>query len=338
MFILKFSQSLKKRLKKNLFLNLTKKMKLGKKRNILLYAVFLLTSTIAYLSYKHAANQIRSQIKQNTSLTELPDKLTEILANKMRKSPLIFIGGYARSGTTLMRAILDVHPSVSCGPETKIIPAVLKYIKDFKSRQSEMKAFKEAGFKNDTLDSALSLFVYFIMENHIRKSERLCAKDPDVLKYMEFLHKQFPEAKFVYMVRDVAYSMVKKLETEVTFQNFLSYFITWNNYNSVVYEQCVKIGKEHCMMVKYEDLVIKSKQTVMSVAQFLDLTWSEDFLSHEKYVGSKIAVSESEWSTDQIKNPIYTKSVDGWKGKIEGYDRFRVKLVDRMLETFGYVF
>jgi hypothetical protein len=33
----------------------------------------------------------------------------------IRKSPLIFIGGYARSGTTLMRAILDVHPTVSCG-------------------------------------------------------------------------------------------------------------------------------------------------------------------------------------------------------------------------------
>ena len=39
--------------------------------------------------------------------------------------PMIFIGGMPRSGTTLMRAILDSHPSVRCGEETRIIPRIL---------------------------------------------------------------------------------------------------------------------------------------------------------------------------------------------------------------------
>jgi hypothetical protein len=39
--------------------------------------------------------------------------------------PMIFIGGMPRSGTTLMRAILDSHPMVRCGEETRIIPRIL---------------------------------------------------------------------------------------------------------------------------------------------------------------------------------------------------------------------
>jgi hypothetical protein len=32
-----------------------------------------------------------------------------------RNTPLIFVGGVPRSGTTLMRAMLDAHPGVRCG-------------------------------------------------------------------------------------------------------------------------------------------------------------------------------------------------------------------------------
>ncbi len=39
--------------------------------------------------------------------------------------PLIFIGGMPRSGTTLMRTMLDAHPQVRCGQETRVIPRIL---------------------------------------------------------------------------------------------------------------------------------------------------------------------------------------------------------------------
>jgi hypothetical protein len=43
-----------------------------------------------------------------------------------RDSPIIFIGGVPRSGTTLMRAMLDAHPEVRCGEETRVVPRILQ--------------------------------------------------------------------------------------------------------------------------------------------------------------------------------------------------------------------
>ena len=40
--------------------------------------------------------------------------------------PFIFIGGHPRSGTTLVRAMLDAHQKVRCGEETRIIPRILQ--------------------------------------------------------------------------------------------------------------------------------------------------------------------------------------------------------------------
>ena len=40
--------------------------------------------------------------------------------------PLVFIGGHPRSGTTLMRAMLDAHVKVRCGEESRIIPRIVQ--------------------------------------------------------------------------------------------------------------------------------------------------------------------------------------------------------------------
>jgi hypothetical protein len=35
-------------------------------------------------------------------------------------------GGHPRSGTTLMRAMLDAHTAVRCGEETRIVPRIVQ--------------------------------------------------------------------------------------------------------------------------------------------------------------------------------------------------------------------
>ncbi len=62
-------------------------------------------------------SSLRSTLRTGQNLS------TPFIYNK--DMPLIFIGGVPRSGTTLMRAMLDAHPDVRCGEETRVIPRIL---------------------------------------------------------------------------------------------------------------------------------------------------------------------------------------------------------------------
>jgi hypothetical protein len=105
------------------------------------------------------------------------------------------------------------------------------------------------------------------------------------------------------MVRDgrgAALSLVKRYNESMNALTLKKYLKTWNSYNYIVNIQCKHVGSEYCLLVKYEDLVMKTKETVKKIADFLNLTWTDEFLHHERYVGNKVIVSETEWSTDQM--------------------------------------
>ena len=44
----------------------------------------------------------------------------------LQNSKNILLDFYSRSGTTLMRAMLDAHPEVRCGEETRVVPRILQ--------------------------------------------------------------------------------------------------------------------------------------------------------------------------------------------------------------------
>ena len=140
------------------------------------------------------------------------------------------------------------------------------------------------------------------------------------------------------MVRDgrgAVYSLIKKIKEPMNKRSLNLYMNTWNNYNRLINSDCQKLGPNVCKRVRYEELIVNTKEVVKNVTEFLGLSWTDEFLHHEKYVGNKIVISNIEWSTDQIKHKIYNDSLRSWEGNVN-YDQKAFVKKFKMLKELGY--
>jgi len=101
-----------------------------------------------------------------------------------------------------MRAILDAHPDVRCGEETRVIPRILGLKAQWQKSEKESKRLIEAGLTDDVLSSALAAFILEVIAKHAEPARRLCNKDPFMLKSTIELAKMFPNGQFILMIRD----------------------------------------------------------------------------------------------------------------------------------------
>ena len=213
--------------------------------------------------------------------------------------PLIFIGGMPRSGTTLMRAILDAHPEVRCGEETRVIPRMLGIRANWERSEVEKKRLNEAGITSKVLDSALTAFLLEIIAHHGEAAKYLCNKDPFTLKSSVYLNHLFPNAKFLFMIRDgraTVHSIIARKVTITGFdlKSYKSCLAKWNTAMEVMYSQCLRVGADKCMPVYYEQLVLQPQLWLRRITKFLKIPWNDSLLHHEDYIEKPggIAVSK----------------------------------------------
>ncbi|KAE9554895.1 hypothetical protein FO519_001923 [Halicephalobus sp. NKZ332] len=270
--------------------------------------------------------------------------LQPIISNDGRvdvQSPFIFIGGIPRSGTTLMRAMLDAHPFVRCGEETRVIPRILALRAQWKKSEREWKRLQEAGVDDDVINAAISSFIVQVIAGHGSPAPRLCNKDPFTLKSTTYLAEIFPNSKFVLMIRDgraTVHSIISRQVTITGFNlnDFRQCLTKWNAGISVMYDQCKAVGSTRCTMVYYEQLVLHPETEMRKLLDFLDLPWNSSVLNHEDLIGKDISLSKTERSSDQVIKPVNLDALSKWVGHIPEDVVADMASVAPMLSVLGY--
>lgn len=260
-----------------------------------------------------------------------------------RELPLIFIGGVPRSGTTLMRAMLDAHPDVRCGQETRVVPRILQMRQHWMRSPKESVRLEQAGVSKAVLDNAIAAFCLEVIVRHGEAAPRLCNKDPLVLKMGTYVLELFPNAKFLFMVRDGRATVHSIITRKVTITGFdLSSYrqclTKWNHAVELMYAQCRALGPAKCLVVRYEALVLRPRATLRSVLEFLELPWRDEVLHHERYINQPhgVALSNVERSSDQVVRPVNLDALDKWVGHIPADVRADMAELAPMLSVLGY--
>lgn len=117
----------------------------------------------------------------------------QTLHHYTQDSPMVFVGGVPRSGTTLMRAMLDAHPDIRCGEETRVIPRLLTLRHGWRRSPEDLLALEEEELTQEMLDSATAAFMLEVIARHGEPAPLLCNKDPFTLKSSIYLSKLFPK-------------------------------------------------------------------------------------------------------------------------------------------------
>ena len=215
-----------------------------------------------------------------------------------KEIPLIWIGGVPRSGTTLMRAMLDAHPLIRCGEETRVIPRLLGLHSKLEKSDFEMTMLQEARINQTVLNSALGAYLLSIIVQHGDPAPHLCNKDPFTLRSMSKIQTIFPQSKFLLMIRDGRATVHSIISRKVSIKGFNtdSYrgaLENWNRSISKMYPDCLEHGQNVCLPVYYEQLVLHPETQMRRILQFLGIPWSNDVLHHELTIGKKNGVSLS---------------------------------------------
>ena len=235
--------------------------------------------------------------KNNTVPADCPRSNTLKLDSELRNKPYIFIGGVPSSGTTLARAMLDAHPEIRCGEETRLVPRILQMRERWRRSKQERKRLEAAGLNDTIINVIVRNFISNVIELHGPPARYLCDKDPLSLSQMPTLRELFPNAKFLLMIRDgraVAHSIVSRniTITGVDHKSYLSAALFWNRAIEKMWSNCKSVGDKFCLPVYFEQLVTSPREHMEKILNFLDISWNDNVMHHSDFLNSEVSLSK----------------------------------------------
>lgn len=247
----------------------------------------------------------------------------------MTQAP-IFILGTMRSGTTLMRVILNRHAHIEIGPESGFMRAV-QHIKTVPNWNFGQGWYERFGLSEADINHRIRGFYAEIFQQHATRQgkRRWGEKTPFHRLAMGEMAEIFPDAVFIVMLRHagaVTMSLKKwKYEAEKSIKD-------WVHSNREMRRVTARLDEDRVFWCRYEDLLSRPEPTLRSMMQFLDEPWTKELLQPD--TTSNVVLEGGTRSGD----PMDTSRIDQWRTKISPREETLLEnLAGKTLEEFGYV-
>lgn len=267
-------------------------------------------------------------------------------------APLILLG-VSRSGTTLLRVILDRSPGIAIPDESFFVPLlarrhrgpvdVVRFLDDLSRLPTlagwglppgDVAPFLRPGMT--TAEAIAAIFeAYALKEGKPRWGD----KTPMYMRHLPLLERLFPRAQYVHLIRDGRDAAVSFLHMpEGTFTR------TWAHPKSAAEFACLwpieveaarelgrRVGPSRYLETRYEELASEPETTVRAICAFAELPFEPGMLD---YAGA-VDVSAKPHQQRLLQSP--TPGVRNWRSELTPPEALAFEeIAGTLLAELGY--
>ena len=266
-------------------------------------------------------------------------------------TPIPFVVGCGRSGTTILRLMLNAHPELAVPPESHF----LRRVAERPDRTTpagllesalSSERFADWGIDADdvrtqasrrppgSLAEATDLLFSSYAQAHGKP--RWGDKTPPYVMCMDGLSKILPDARFVHIIRDgrdvaLSYSSVSfgPRDDPVAQAEF------WSRRVEAGRRSGERLGPDRYLEVRYEDLVGDSEAALTTICRSIDLPFDAGMLRYQATVEEALPSSKHVYHTNAAK-PL-ARNLRDWREAMSPEDVAAFEAVaSDLLRQLGY--
>ena len=256
----------------------------------------------------------------------------------------VVLGGCGRSGTTLLRMMLDSHRHICCGPESSVFrrravaPDALA--DRFGLAHEDVRRIYRSATSRPALIEA---FARLCMQ--AAGKQRWAEKTPRNISRIGEIFRWFPEARFVHVLRD-GRDVACSLRTHPRFEVVDGKPIPTGVRKPIA--GCARRwvhdvessrrwwGDARFMTVRYEDLVLSPRPALERLMTFIGEVWDEGMLAHAS-ADSPFRDATRFAQSPEALGAVTTTSLSRWQRDLDERDkRIFKRIAGPLLVELGY--
>jgi hypothetical protein len=268
----------------------------------------------------------------------------------------IFIGACPRSGTTLLRTMLNTHPEIAIPRETKFLPVIWdnrarwrnlddkavrrrlakviarKWTRSGRFETPRPKLVRRLTAAPPTLGSVLG--TGFVLYAEATGKQRWGDKRPMYSRYLDAIFSLFPDAQYINVIRDPRASVASMRKLGWYSGGIVPGLELWERSVRAAEPWRNVLHRDQYLDVRYEDLVTDPVELLKQAASFLGLSPDSipQMLSYHEHVDETAVRYHA-----RLSQPVSVDSVRAWEALLDPAEVALIEHVTgRWLDEFGY--
>ncbi len=286
------------------------------------------------------------------------------------RPPAPFVVGLTRSGTTLLRMMLDAHPELAIPPETHFVPDLIKAARAEEGTDgmlaalTENRTWDDFGISSEEMrerldrvhsgDGAEAVRAFFEAYAKRQGKPRWGDKTPAYMLSVQRIGRTLPESRFIHLIRDgrdVALSQTARAINEQPPP--AEQAARWVKRIGKSRDQAATLKGARYVEARYEDLVRDPEPALRRICEHVELEFDPAMLTYYEGAAERLSEMAGELRADgshatqeagyridnhapTTKPPDPTK-LDKWKTEMSAEDVAAYEsIAGELLSELGY--